>query len=235
MAVRDYMDSLRYAAEAYPRIPYKTPELPDLSDISVDPMDRVIRDLIHARLKTYADLNWVWTPDIKLQAPTEHTDVWTQTRYWDWSPPPMIQIGGITMEKTFTKKDLRSGYVVEFRNGIKRLVTKTGSFVQILVNPESGEWNYLNSNWNEDLTFKTGSQCIPPNENECKCPSVYAEDYDIVKVWGLVTRTVDYCKSLTTNTDNRALIWEREIVKKLTVDEVSKLLGYKVEIVGEGK
>ena len=206
MAARDFLDSARYAAEAYPRIPYRNPET-----------EKAVNDLM---LKPLFD--WDKFVESNYRRLMEHID--NEIR------------GGITMEKTFTKKDLRSGYVVEFRNGVKRLVTRTGSFVQILVNPESGEWNYLNSNWNEDLTCKTGSQCIPPNENECKCPSVYAKDYDIVKVWGLVTRTTDYCKSLTTNTNNRALIWEREPeAKKLTVDEISKLLGYKVEVVGTGK
>ena len=139
------------------------------------------------------------------------------------------------MEKTFTKKDLRSGYVVEFRCGLRRLVTRSGMFTQILINPDSGRWNYLASGWRDDLTASDDryrAMC----EAECPNPKSTPRDYDIMKVWGLVKSTSCYAISLTTRTEGRDLLWEREPeAKKLTVDEISKLLGYKVEVVGTGK
>ena len=205
MATRDHLDSVRYAQEAYPRIPYRKPET-----------EKAVADLM---LKPLFD--WDKFVESNYRRLMERFD--NEIR------------GGITMEKTFTKKDLRSGYVVEFKNGIRRLVTRTGMFTQILVNPESGDWNYLQSGWNVDLTAQDDryrKMC----DSECDLPKFYPERFDIVKVWGLIKSTDKYSKVFTTNIEGRDLLWEREPeAKKLTVDEISKLLGYKVEVVGTGK
>ena len=205
MAARDFLDSARYAREAYPRIPYRKPET-----------EKAVADLM---LKPLFD--WDKFVESNYRRLMERID--NEIR------------GGITMGKTFTKKDLRSGYVVEFKNGIKRLVTRTGMFTQILVNPETGEWNYLQSGWNDDLTAQDNryrKMC----DSECTLPKFYPERFDIVKVWGLIMSTDKYHNVFTTNIEGRDLLWEREPeAKKLTVDEISKLLGYKVEVVGTGK
>lgn len=204
MAARDFLDSARYAQEAYPRIPYRNPET-----------EKAVNDLM---LKPLFD--WDKFVESNYRRLMEHID--NEIR------------GGITMEKTFTKKDLRSGYVVEFRNGVKRLVTRSGMFTHILLNPELGEWNYLASGWRDDLT------CIDdPFRKICDSESPYPKksprDYDIMKVWSLIKRTERYYKACTAELEGRDLLWEREPeAKKLTVDEISKLLGYKVEVVGTG-
>ena len=139
------------------------------------------------------------------------------------------------MNNTFTKKDLRSGYVVEFRNGARRLVTRAGNFLPILVNPDTRDWNHLNSCWADDLTCKValfGELC----HCECLNPAKKPAQYDIMKVWGLIHGNENYINVFTTDDlVNRDLLWERKEPKKLTVDEVSKLLGYEVEIVGTGR
>lgn len=205
MAARDFLDSARYAAEAYPRIPYLKPET-----------EKAVNDIL---LKPLFD--WDKFVESNYRRLMERID--NEIR------------GGITMEKTFTKKDLRSGYVVEFKNGIQRLVTRTGMFTQILANPETGDWNYLQSGWNDDLTAhddRYRKMC----DSECDLPKLYPERFDIVKVWGLIKSTDKYDKVFTTNIAGRDLLWEREPeAKKLTVDEISKLLGYKVEVVGTGR
>lgn len=205
MATRDHLDSVRYAQEAYLRIPYRNPET-----------EKAVSDLM---LKPLFD--WDKFVEANYRRLMERFD--NEIR------------GGITMEKTFTKKDLRSGYVVEFKNGIRRLVTRTGMFTQILVNPETGDWNYLQSGWNNDLTAQD-DRYRKTCSYECDLPKFYPERFDIVRVWGLIKSTDKYSKVFTVNTEGRDLLWEREPeAKKLTVDEISKLLGYKVEVVGTSK
>lgn len=205
MAARDFLDSARYAHEAYPRIPYRKPET-----------EKAVNDLM---LKPLFDWDKFVESNYRQLMKRIENDI----------------IGGLNMEKKFAKKDLRSGYVVEFRNGIRRLVARAGSFTQILVNPASGEWNYLASLWRDDLTCNDDTYATLC-ANECACPQVHPRDYDIVKVWGLNTKTAGYKYTLTADTECRDLLWEREPeAKKLTVDEISKLLGYKVEVVGTGE
>ena len=120
-------------------------------------------------------------------------------------------------------KDLRSGYVVELRNGKTFLVTRVGRFTRALVRPGSCQWHYLESTYNDDMTSKKKMPCLP-----------YAvmTELDIMKVWGLMEDTTLYYRALEPNVAGRKLLWSRQEAKKLTVDEISKLLGYEVEIVG---
>jgi hypothetical protein len=203
MADRDFLDSARYAQEAYPRIPYQKPE----HDVLMEYLNKPLFDWDEFVESNYRQLMKRIENEI---------------------------IGGLNMEKKFAKKDLRSGYVVEFRNGTRRLVARAGGFTQILVNPVSGEWNYLVSRWRDDLTCNDDTYATLC-ANECACPQVNPRDYDIVKVWGLNTKTAGYKYTLTADTECRDLLWERKAAKKMTVDEVSKLLGYEVEIVGNGR
>lgn len=206
MAARDYMDSARYAAEAYPRIQYRKPE----HDVLTVDLNKPLFDWDKFVESNYRQLMKRIENDI---------------------------IGGLNMEKKFAKKDLRSGYVVEFRSGHRRLVTRAGMFTQILVNPATGAWNYLSSGWRDDLTAND-DKCRRLADSESRNPILSdAKLFDIVKVWGLVNATAHYDEVfLTESTEHRDLLWEREPeAKKLTVDEISKLLGYKVEVVGTGK
>ena len=56
-------------------------------------------------------------------------------------------------------------------------------------------------------------------------------DLDIVKVYDILNSSSGSLSNIF-GTYNRELLWEREEVKELTVEEISKLLGYKVRVVG---
>lgn len=140
------------------------------------------------------------------------------------------------MSKTeFKNKDLRSGYVVEFRNGARRIVTRVNDFTRILVNPEIHNWNYLSA-WGDDLKLKRN---IRTAYNECRIETTPDGEYDIVKVYGLPTSTKEYGFCFSANETDpsrlafRPVLWERKDPVKMTVAEISAKLGYEVEIVAE--
>lgn len=118
------------------------------------------------------------------------------------------------------KEDLKSGFVVKLRNGEHRMIMRAGSFTKILVEPTTGKWEYLSS-WNNDLK----NTRIHPASN------LPDKRHDIMAVYGLVKDTGFYGRALLATTDYRKLLWERKEVKKLTVEEISAMLGYEVEIV----
>lgn len=127
----------------------------------------------------------------------------------------------------FTLKDLHSGYVVALRDGSLWLVARAGeNFERILVNG-TGSWGYLDRSYNNDLTMKLGVEgVIGGNDSR-----------DIVKVYGLISNPRHWqdASSISSGLGYRPLLWTRREVKKLTVAQVSDLLGYDVEIVAEDK
>lgn len=136
------------------------------------------------------------------------------------------------MSKTaeFKNKDLRSGYVVVFRNGCRRIVTRVNDFTRVLVNPTTGEWNYL-SEWGDDLKLKQG---LKYGENELSLLALgHDGGYDIVKVYGLIEGTENYKYTFSCVPRFRPLLWERKDPVKMTVAEICAKLGYEVEIVAE--
>lgn len=130
-------------------------------------------------------------------------------------------------ETKFDRDDLRSGYVVEFRNGHYRLVMRAGQFTKVLVS-NRGYWNYLQSNWGDDLKFK-GIQ-YAGSSGQADAPKNDA-DWDIVRVYGLVKSVAEYSGVLCAAPTGRQVLWERKEAEKLTLKEVCRRLGYEVEIV----
>lgn len=185
------MESWRYAS-AYPRIPYRKPEM---------------------------DLETVL-----------HVNYWPLSPLRAWLAEQLRQdehqfFGGNNMNENMKLKDLRSGYVVQLRNGTKWLVSRAGNdFTRILVD-NRGSWGYLDRSYNEDLTMKDSVEGV--------FGGVHTKD--IVKVWGLVTTSREWGYAAGTATGYRPVLWERKEAKKLTVDQISELLGYPVEIVGENR
>lgn len=107
---------------------------------------------------------------------------------------------------SFTKSDLKDGMVVEYADGRRRMC---------LNDKVMGNSCYIPLiNFNDDLSNNKDN------------------DNDIVKVYNSSAYTLnDYWKD-----KYLTLIWERpeeEPVKKMTVAEIEKELGYKVEIVSE--
>lgn len=136
------------------------------------------------------------------------------------------------MNKKFTKDDLHSGYVVEFRNGVRMLVTRVGNFTKILANP-GGAWFYLGSGWDRELR----AVAFPPHMGEMPVRNTLKSlnEWDIMKVYGLIKSADNskYTYALSTRVDHRPLLWERREAVKMTVAEISAKLGYDVEIVAE--
>lgn len=138
---------------------------------------------------------------------------------------PMVEFDGYAkvysddelMERVqFTKADLKSGYLVEYRSGERRLVVATSDGGFVLLSGECMIYN-SSSSYNDEL--------------RCSCTAL---PNDIMKVYGLPKRAEN---GSVLSTSGRELIWQREekpAVKKMTVSEVCKALGYDVEIVKDG-
>lgn len=110
-----------------------------------------------------------------------------------------------------TTDDIKSGYVVELRNGELRMCMRVGNFIKILVDPY-GNWSPIIS-W-DDRTFTFVSD----------------RNYDIMAVYGL-TYESHSSRCLVFDTTIRPLIWKRPEPVKMTVEEINEKLGYDVEIV----
>ena len=126
------------------------------------------------------------------------------------------------MNKNFTKADLKVGYVVRYRNGNLRMVMPyAGGLVFTAID---GQWLNISTEINDDLTAVPWP--VGPQANN---------SLDVMEVYGLNR----YGNStLHISTENRELLWKREEkkpVKKMTVSEIEKALGYKVEVVAEEK
>lgn len=122
------------------------------------------------------------------------------------------------MNKNFTKADLKVGYVVKYRNGNLRMVMPfTGGLVLTAID---GQWLNIGTGLNDDLTEKRG-------------PFSWNGGLDVMEVYDLNYYENKTCEI---STKNRELLWKREEekpAKKMTVAEIEKALGYKVEVVAE--
>lgn len=111
------------------------------------------------------------------------------------------------------KSDLKTGMVVETRNGEKYLV---------MLGPDCEGRELINfgygfmplSRYANNLMIKTGD-----------------EEFDIMKVYsveGSICWLLRDKKRM-----NFELIWQRKEIKEMTVKEIEKELGYKIKIVGD--
>ena len=125
------------------------------------------------------------------------------------------------MNKNFTKADLKVGYVVKLRDGSLGMIMISGVYDNkdpgLIMIKTSGCWADIARDIDDNLCY-----CYKYNRRDC----------DIVEVYGYSTYA--YC-ALKVSTDNRELLWKREEAKKMTVAEIEKALGYKVEVVAEEK
>lgn len=103
----------------------------------------------------------------------------------------------------FTKADLKEFDIVEFRNGRKALITR--DIVSV-------GWNvgvFSIDTWKDDLTDKG------------------TDKYDIMKVY----RPTDSIPTDKSKWKDLPVVYERTEVKEMTVEEISKALGYEVKVV----
>ena len=107
----------------------------------------------------------------------------------------------------FKKDDLKVGYLVKVRNG---------EFAHVVNTINNGMcFNYERSwstvaNYNENLT------------------NVLYDDFDIVEVYGLTEKG---CEAHKFGINDRNLLWKREEVKEMTIEEIQKALGHKIKVV----
>lgn len=104
----------------------------------------------------------------------------------------------------FTKADLKEFDVVEFRDSSKALVTKD-AFMDDL---EADGFSFRT--WNDDLKDNT-----------------HTDKYDIMKVY----RPTDSLPLDKSKWKDLPVVYERTEVKEMTVEEISKALGYEVKVV----
>lgn len=104
----------------------------------------------------------------------------------------------------FTKADLKEFDIVEFRNGRQALITMN---IAIGVLEADG---FSFRTWNDDLKDNTG-----------------ADIYDIMKVY----RPTDNIPTDKSKWKDLPVVYERTEVKEMTVEEISKALGYEVKVV----
>ena len=133
------------------------------------------------------------------------------------------------MPNEFKLSDLRSGYLVEFRNGRRAIVARAGNFTKVLVNPNSNAWWYLNSGWH-DRTLN--AKFMYPTNHEQTPRRGKAREWDIVRVYGLIRGTAAYGLALAIDsTSERPLLWGRTTAVKMTVSQICEKLGYDIEII----
>ena len=109
-------------------------------------------------------------------------------------------------------KDIKSGYVVVTRGGERLIVTRTNQdyFTKCFGNRDG----YVYADCYDENLCHNGTKV-----------------FDIVKVYGLSN---DPGRALCiTDLSTRPLLWERPKPKKLTFEQIEKLLGYPIEIVSE--
>lgn len=104
----------------------------------------------------------------------------------------------------FTKNDIREFDIVEFRNGDKTWVGKHIALGGLSVG------GFSIDTWGDDLKDNT---CSP--------------QYDIMKVY----RPTDNIPTDKSKWKDLPVVYERTEVKEMTVEEISKALGYEVKVV----
>lgn len=130
-----------------------------------------------------------------------------ETSYIHWSKIKEDEMNGDWSDEMFekvefTKSDLKNGMVVEYRNGKRRVV------VEDKVIDEYG--HMLISDFNDAFEHC----CLGDG---CAIDKVYKSKAGYLSAYF--------------DDENLELIWERNPAKKMTIAEIEKELGYKIEIV----
>ena len=123
------------------------------------------------------------------------------------------------MNCNFKRNDLRSGYVVALSTGGRRLVIRAGNFAKILINPVTGEWNYLNCHWNEDMTYIAGNTFYNGE-------LMLKDQPDIEEVYGLITGTSNYRRALNCDLTDRPLLWQRRRCIEIPAKDLHRVSDY---------
>lgn len=112
------------------------------------------------------------------------------------------------------KSDLKTGMIVETRNGEKYLV---------MLNPDCKDMELIN--------FKGGYMSLHYYNNELIFTEQSTHGFDIVKVYSVGWTIRDLLSDKECM--EFKLIWKREERKEMTIEEIEAELGYKIKIVGD--
>lgn len=145
----------------------------------------------------------------------------------------------------FDMKDIHSGYVVKFRNGNYALCMRVGSRrtngdykpIKIFARVDDNA-QMTGAQYNNTYVYAhsyDGPDYYPYlNDRKVPCP-----EFDIVAVYGLIEHCRNYLNIGDTgpiSIKNRPILWEDERpIRRMTLKEIEKSLGYRVEIVAEKK
>lgn len=130
---------------------------------------------------------------------------------------------GETAPDLFKKSDMYAGMVVQLREGSKRLVVPSDEGLLLVGEPARVLGTVA--------TYRRPYVRLSDYIDGLTCKREGTTPTDIVKVWDRI-RGVDYVDdAFNTNTDHRCLVWERDDTKRMTLEEIGKVLGHKVEVV----
>lgn len=123
----------------------------------------------------------------------------------------------------FKKSSMYAGMVVELREGSKRLVVPSDEGLLLVSDPvwTPNAFKKYTRNWLRLSDYIDGLT----RKREGTTPT------DIVRVWDRISTVAYVDDAFTTNTNIRRLIWERDDTKRMTLEEIGKVLGHKVEVV----
>lgn len=134
---------------------------------------------------------------------------------------------GETAPDLFKKSSMYAGMVVQLREGSMRLVVPSDEGLLLVGEPARVTGTTLKNT----RPFMRLSDYIDglTRKREGTTPA------DVMKVWDRIPDTLYIDDAFTTNTDHRRLIWERDDTKRMTLEEIGKVLGHKVEVVATAK
>lgn len=115
--------------------------------------------------------------------------------------------------KNFTKKDLKVGYVAILANSDRSYIIAQDWNGALGLVSAAGGWMPLNE-YTDSLEHKDLNGSV--------------DEWSIVSVYG---HSKFFATAYSYTPDDRLLLWTREEAKKMTVEEIEKELGYKIEIV----
>lgn len=60
---------------------------------------------------------------------------------------------------------------------------------------------------------------------KCQPTGRDAKDFDIIRVYGFISESRNYCNANTTDVDGRRLLWQRKEPKTIKMSQIRRLLG----------
>ena len=123
----------------------------------------------------------------------------------------------------FNMDDIKSGFIVECRNGVRFMCVRVGQFTKAFINSNNKMWKYASAyKGNKYISHGIAGAISDPN-------------YDIEKVFGLINDSLFYASALDLDTEHRELIWSERKQLNLTMEQLCKMLNADVHIVEEEK